>query len=185
MQDQMHPSCWRKGGWRDNRSFPSWGMRMELVLQQKLSALLCCVSSWTLQLLLPTPALPLAIKALCSQACLVQAAGKCSLPLPPLELQEKKPLLTRLLCQTCQPVTSRPSPSCLLSCLFFSSSSARQIPREAESGDGLALPSSRLGNGEAGEHVLPGPCAGLLQRVATHLCADLAVFLKPTAFLML
>ena len=101
---------------------------------------------------------------------------------PRLNCREKT-LLTRLLCQPCQPVTSRLSPSCLLSCLlFFSSSSARQIPREAEAGDGLALPGSRLGNGEAREYVLAGPCAGLLQRVATHLCTDLTVFLKPTAF---
>lgn len=49
--------------------FPFWRMRMELMLWQKPSALLCCLSSWTPQLLLPTPALSLAIKALCSQAC--------------------------------------------------------------------------------------------------------------------
>lgn len=52
---------------------------------------------------------------------------------------------------------------------FFSpSSSARQIPREAEAGDGFSLPSSRLGSGDAGEHLLLGPCAGLVQGVATH-----------------
>lgn len=70
--------------------FPFWGMRMELMLWQKPSALLCCLSSWTPQLLLPTPALSLAIKALCSQARLVQAVGKHSLALPLLELQGKK-----------------------------------------------------------------------------------------------
>lgn len=30
--------------------------------------------------------------------------------------------------------------------------------------------------------VLAGPCTGLLQRVAAHLCANLTVFLKPTGF---
>lgn len=30
--------------------------------------------------------------------------------------------------------------------------------------------------------MLAGPCAGLLQRVAARLCADLTVFLKPTGF---
>lgn len=77
-----------EGGWRGNKSFPSWGMRMELVQQQQ--SVLFCLSSQTPQLLLlPASALPLAIKALCSQARLVQAAGKHSLALPLLELQGK------------------------------------------------------------------------------------------------
>ena len=167
----------------DNRTFPSWEVRMELVLRQKQSALLCRLSSWTPQPLLPTSALPLAIKALCSRAHLVQAAGRYSLALPPLELQgknaaNKTPLSTLPACHI-QAVSLLLA---FLSLFFFSSSSARQIPREAEAGDGLALPGSRLGNGEARECVLAGPCAGLLQRVATHLCTDLTVFLKPTAF---
>lgn len=153
-------------------SSASWGMRMELVLQQKPSMLLYCLSSRTPQLLLPASALPLAIKALCRRARLVQAAGKHSLALPPLQLQgenaaNKTPLSNLPACHIQAISLLLASLSWCVVVFFFlvffpPSSSAGQIPREAEAGDGSALPDSGLGNGEFGECVLPAPSTGLL-----------------------
>lgn len=110
----------------------------------------------------------------------MQAVGKHSVALPLLKLQgknaaNKTPLSILLACHI-QAI------SLLLAFLSFSSLSARQIPREAEADDELALSGSRLGNGKARERVLPGPCAGLLQRVATHLCTDLAIISQGHSF---
>lgn len=180
---QMRPLCRRKGGWRENRSFPSWGMRMELVLQQKPSALLCRLSSQTPQLPLPAPALPLAIKALCSQARLVQAAGKRSLAFPLLKLQGKntanKTSLSNLPACHVQAI----SLSLLLAFLpffFF------LLPHQLGEYPGkqrlvMGQPCLALGWGMA--TLESECCVVLLQRVAAHLCTDLTVILSPQLFL--